>query len=393
MCFFGMFALADVPKGFTVLSIISSTSSSSLNFPFSKVVFLIILNLSIDRFIYFSVFNKLMLTNKQLSEKINVLDELIDTYNSSKKKTFRDFAKYENNYLDRLKKAISFFQELTDKAVNMTSFYKGTKMGRPEILTLKQRVKILLIQKFINKSNREMSEMLLLFAYLQNIDISYKTIERLYDDKRIQLILYNMNSLIRKELNLTNSEATGDGTGFMLSVKEHYASIAQKLKEKGKRNSKKRRKTFYSFTLMDIDKRIYLAYGTSYQSEKQAYNKAIDMLKETRVSLKSIRLDRYYSGQTLVKNLNQTHKGIKCYLIPKKRTRIKGGKAWLNMLKNFYYQTNQYFKEYFKRNQSESGFSEDKRRFGWRIPQKIESRIDMAYFSIFTWHNLLWMGQ
>ncbi len=334
-----------------------------------------------------------MLTNKQLSKHISELDNLIDEYNESQEISQRDFSKYENNYLQRLKKAITFFQELSNKAVDMLVFYKGTKLGRPEILTLKQRVKILLIQKFVNKSNREMSEMLMLFAYLENIDLSYKTIERLYDDERINLILMNMNSLIRKELNIKSSNASGDGTGFMLSIKEHYASIAQKLKDKGKKNNSKRRKTFYSFTLMDVEKRIYLAYGTSYKSEKQAYNKAMNMLKKTNIFLKSIRLDRYYSGKNLVKKLNKDFSGIKCYLIPKKGTKVKGGTAWLNMLNKFYKNTNKFFKEYFKRNQSESGFSEDKRRFGWRIPQKIESRINMAYFSIFIWHNLLWVGQ
>lgn len=333
-----------------------------------------------------------MLTNKQLSKHISELDDLIEDYNKYQEKSQRDFSKYENSYLNRLKKAINFFQDVTDEAVELITFSRQSKMGRPEKLTIKQRIKILLIQRYMQKSNREMSEMLILFAYLQNIDISYKTIERLYDDERLQIVLLNINSLIRNELNLITANASGDGTGFMLSIKEHYASIAQKLKEKGKINHK-RRKTFYSFTLMDVKKRIYLAYGTSYQSEKEAYNKAISMLRKTNISLESIRLDRYYSGKNLVKNLNQIFTGIKCYLIPKKGTKVRGSTAWLKMLNEFYFNTKKYLKEYFKRNQSESGFSEDKRRFGWRIPQKIEKRIDIAYFSIFTWHNLLWIGQ
>jgi transposase len=332
-----------------------------------------------------------MLTNKRLTKQISILDDLIDQYNNSKEKLHRDFSKYELNYLDRLKQAINFFQKLTSKAIKITKFHKND-IGRPEKLTIEQRIKILLIQRYMQRSNREMSEMLMLFAYLQNIDISYKTIERLYDDERLKIILFNMNSLIHKELNLTKSNASGDGTGFMLSIKEHYASFAQKLKEKGKVNTK-RRKTFYSFTIIDIKNRIYLAYGTSYKSEKDAYNKAICMLKQTEISLESIRLDRYYSGKNLVRNLNQIYKGIKCYLIPKKGTLVKGTSAWLEMLMEFCNNTKEYFTEYFQRNQSESGFSEDKRRFGWKIPQKIESRIDTAYFSIFTWHNLFWVGQ
>lgn len=332
-----------------------------------------------------------MLTNKQLSKQISLLDDLVDTYNKSKEKSHRDFSEYESNYLSRLKTAIIFFKELTKKVIKLTKFSKSN-IGRPEKLTLLQRVRILLIQRYMQKSNREMSEMLLLFSYLEGIDISYKTIERLYDDERIHIILLNMNSLICKELGIDKSHTSGDGTGFMLSVKEHYRTIAQKMKEKAKTNDKHKKK-FYTFTLMDIEKRIYIAYGTSHRSEKDAYNKAIEMLKNTNIIVESIRLDRYYSGKNLVKDLNKIFKEIKCYLIPKKGTIVKGGTAWLNMLKEFCNNTMDFFKEYFKRNQSESGFSEDKRRFGWRIPQKIESRIDQAYFSIFTWHNLLWTGQ
>ena len=79
-------------------------------------------------------------------------------------------------------------------------------------------------------------------------------------------------------------------------------------------------------------------------------------------------------------------------MIPKKGTKTKGPSEWLKMLLEFCNNTEQYLTEYFKRNQSESGFSEDKRRFGWRIPQKLDHRVDSAYFSIFTWHNLLWVG-
>ena len=333
-----------------------------------------------------------MLRNKQLREQIQRLDQLIDEYKNSKAKSNRDFSEYEKQYSKRIKEAIGFFQKLVSKAIDLTQFSNGTKLGRPEKLTLEQRVKILLIQRMMQKSNREMAQMLELFAYLQGIDISYKTIERIYDDERVSTILFNMNSLIRKEINLQSANVAGDGTGFLLSVKEHYASAAQKLKEKGKINTKKR-KTLFSFTLMDIKTRIYVAFGTSYQSEKKAYTDAMEMLEKTGITLESIRLDRYYSGQTLVKDLNQKYEGIKCYLIPKKNAKIRGPASWSKMLNAFCTDIFGYLAEYYKRNYSESGFSEDKRRFGWRIPQRRELRIHTAYDSIFTWHNLFWVGQ
>jgi len=330
------------------------------------------------------------LTNRQLKSKLNILNQLIETYKKSQIPLERDLVKYEQSYKNRLCDAISFFQKFIPKAIQLAKFSNASKIGRPEKLTLEQRVKILLIQKLVKRSNREMSNLLLLFSFFTNVDISYKTIERLYDDSRIEVVLFNMNSLINKELNLVQSDACGDGSGYVLSIKEHYRSIVQKIKDK---KSTKKQKILFAFTILDLEKRIYIAYGISYKSEKEAYNKAIEMLKKTNIKLNSIRLDKYYSGQTLVKNLNFLFKGIKCYLIPKINATIKGSQQWKQMLRTFCETPMLYFKEYYKRNQSESGFSEDKRRFGWRIPQKIESRANMSYFSIFTWHNLLWIGK
>ena len=47
-----------------------------------------------------------------------------------------------------------------------------------------------------------------------------------------------------------------------------------------------------------------------------------------------------------------------------------------------------FLKRYFKRNLSGSGFSADKRRFGWLIRQKREDRREMALFAIGLLHNL-----
>ena len=97
-------------------------------------------------FLFYTV---IMLTNKQLTKQISLLDDLIDSYNKSKEKSHRDFSKYESDYLYRLKQAIIFFKELTKKAIKLTKFYKS-KIGRPEKLSLLQRVRILLIQRIFH---------------------------------------------------------------------------------------------------------------------------------------------------------------------------------------------------------------------------------------------------
>ncbi len=330
-----------------------------------------------------------MITTKQVRKKIKILDELINEYKSKVKEKKRDWKTYEEQLFMRTKEAILFFDSYIKKGIESLIVIQGSNMGRPEKLSLEEKVRILLIQRLIGKSNREMSFMLLLFSSLNQIDVSYKTVERIYDDEKVILVMQNMHNLIISKKKIQSSNSCGDGTGYVLSVKEHYASIASKLKDK---KSTKKQKILFSFTLMDIEKRIYTAFGTSFKSEKDAFNKAKEMLKEHNISLKSLRLDRYYSGKNLVKDFSKENKGIKIYLIPKKNVTTGGPIAWNNMLKDFLNNTHKYFEEYFKRNQSESGFSEDKRRFGWRIPQKLENRINTSYFGIFTWHNLFWVN-
>ena len=329
-----------------------------------------------------------MIKTKAVRKKIKILDSIIDDYKKQTSLKKRDWKLYEKKVAERVKTAISFFEEYVETAIEKINFLKTTQAGRPEKLTLRERTLLLLVQRLMGNSNRDMAFMLILFSILTKIEISYKTIERLYEDERIDLILSNMHSLILKDKNINEINASGDGSGYVLSVKEHYSSIIQRIKDK---KSTKKKKIIFSFALLDLETRLYVAFGTSCKSEQDAYNKSIIMLNETKVKIKSIRLDRYYSCQKYIRELGNGQK-IKFYLIPKKNATIKGCKNWKMMLKDFIENTQNYLKEYYKRNQSESTFGEDKKRFGWKIPQKLQNRINLSYFAIFTWHNLLWVG-
>ena len=80
-------------------------------------------------------------------------------------------------------------------------------------------------------------------------------------------------------------------------------------------------------------------------------------------------------------------------MIPKKNATVRGPLKWKKVLYDFVNDTTGYLEEYYRRNQSESGFSEDKRRFGWKIPQRREDRVDTSNFCTTLWHNMLWMGE
>jgi len=106
---------------------------------------------------------------------------------------------------------------------------------------------------------------------------------------------------------------------------------------------------------------------------------------ETGIKINSIRLDRYYSNPCYVDLFPNT----KVFIILKKNSKLGHGIHWYKTMKLFVENTMKYLEEYFKRNNSESGFSSDKKMFGWRISQKREDRIDTSLFVRTVWHNLL----
>ena len=218
--------------------------------------------------------------------------------------------------------------------------------------------------------------------------------ERLYSD---ELVMMALHILLLKKKGITQSDATGDGTGYSLTVKKNYESYAQELKDKAKENrnegddnkgkqSAKKRKAFaYSFRLMGLKTKMYMAFGSSIKSEKEAFDRAMNFLKTVDVKLKSVRLDRYYSESSYVSRFASDTAD---YIIPKKDATLNGSQKWKDTIREFVTDTYQYLKEYYKRENSEAGFSADKKLFGWEIAQRREDRIDSALFCTGLWHNL-----
>lgn len=335
------------------------------------------------------------ISTKEVRGVTHLLDDLIKNYKEENIEKKRDWKTYEQRVAERIRVAIRALEPLIEEAIASITIVRGDARGRKSELSLKQKTILLLLKHLFEKSNREMSSMLMLFTLLSGVDVSYKTIERLYSDEEVLMVLHNMHTLLLKKKGVNNADCSGDGTGYSLTIKKHYASEAEKLKEAmkniktlDKKVKNKKRMFVYSFKLMDIDSRMYISYGTSLKSENEAYQQAMTMTKE----INSLRLDRYYSGQGRVKFLEEKFEDITIYLIPKKNVTVKGPWKWKHMLHSFVHKTQEYLHEYFRRNQSESGFSEDKKRFGWQIMQRREDRIDTADFCTTIWHNLFWLG-
>ena len=336
----------------------------------------------------------MVLKTRHVRAVTEMLDDIVKEYKLEVPKRERDWRTYEQRLMVRIKGAIEELEPLVEEATGSITVVKAQRRGRKPELTIKQKTILLLLKRLFDRSNREMSTQLMAFSMLTGIDVSYKTVERLYSDEEVLLALQNLHVLILRKKRVVDPDCSGDGTGYSLTVRKHYATEAQKLKNRvksAKKSSKKKEKMgfIYSFALMDLDTRMYIGYGTSFKSEKDAFLKAIEMAKA--VGIDSVRLDQYFSDQSCVKLFKEKFGEVTVYLIPKRNATVRGPWEWKQMLKRFVEDPKGYLREYYRRNQSESGISEDKRRFGWRIAQRREDRVDTAAFCAALWHNLFWL--
>jgi transposase len=320
---------------------------------------------------------------KQVREKVKILDEIITQYKEEHPKKKRHYAKYEVEFRRRIRNAVQNLDDLINESIkNFTYFSKNEDRYS---LDLSRRIRLILIKEICEKGNRKIANLLGLFSMLDEFNIGYKTIERLYSDDKIILGLHNLFILILKRRGICKINVCGDATGYSLTITKHYCSYAKRLKEKLKDQSLDDKKAFvYKFALMDLESQMYVCYGSSLKSEREAFDKAMLMLNNIDVEIKSIRLDRYYSCPIYVDMFKES----KVYIIPKKNVALGNGFKWHETLRNFLLDTMNFLQEYFQRNNSESGWASDKKMFGWKINQKREDRIDTCLFVRAVWHNL-----
>lgn len=320
---------------------------------------------------------------KDVRAKVRELDEIIKEYKEQTPKKNRNYTKYESEFKRRLKEAIKNIDKLINESIkNFNSFSKNENKHS---LPLAKRIRLILVKELNGKGNRKIANLLDLFYMLGGTDISYKTIERLYSDEKIILGLHNLFILTLNKRGIKVIDTCGDATGYSLTITKHYSNYVAKLKDKAKEQIGEKKAFVYKFALMDLESQMYVCYGSSLKSEKEAFDKAMLMLQNIDVKISSIRLDRYYSCPVYVNQF----KDSKVYIIPKKNVALANGFKWHETLKDFLLNTMEYLKEYFKRNNSEVEWASDKKMFSWKINQKREDRVDTSLFVRAVWHNLL----
>jgi len=320
---------------------------------------------------------------KHIQDRLKELEDfLLEQYKKQAIQKEKNYALYEQEFKQRFRNAMDNLNPLIDEATSMLTFYRAR--GDKPSLKVEQKLKLLLLSQLAGKSNRMMAYMTRLFSLITGIDRSYKTIERLYSDPETGAALFNLWISTLKKKGVKEVDVCGDATGFGLFISKHYSSYAQKLKDNAKESKNTQKAFVYKFSLMDLNTKMYICFGTSMVSEAKAFHKAMEMLRELNIKVNSVRLDRYYSFPCYAK----LFPGAKFYIIPRKDAKPGHGTEWLNTLRSFVWDTMKHLEEYFKRNNSESYFGADKKMFGWNIRQKREDRIDTALFCRDIWHNL-----
>jgi len=311
-------------------------------------------------------------TKKFVKELLEVLDEIAEEIREENKRNgdrylYAEWERKREMVKQRLRKLPEYVRDVVSN-LNIEK-----KAGRPKKVDLEKRTMLFLFARLMNKSNRDVEDLLELFEPLFGIKVSYKTIERLYSDEEVKMVLHNLFVLLLREEGISR-DFSGDGTGYSLTVIKHYRS-----------KPNKRSKDFrYVFRIIDIETGMYVGLGYSNRSEKDAFNKAMKMIKNMGIRIDSISLDKYYSTR---KTLNLFGKETAVYVIPK-RNMARIGFDWLRVIEKIAETPYQFLKRYFKRNLNESGFSADKRRFGWLLRQRREDRRETALFAIGLWHNI-----
>jgi hypothetical protein len=132
-----------------------------------------------------------MMKSEDIRDRIKDIEEfLLKRYKENKEEKKRDWRTYEQQLMNRIKEAIRNLEPLIDEAID---FEVHRVKGRKPELELKQKVIILLLKELFGKSNRMMASMLAVFSLLSGIDVSYKTVERLYSDPEVEMAIYNLH--------------------------------------------------------------------------------------------------------------------------------------------------------------------------------------------------------
>ncbi len=136
-----------------------------------------------------------------IQSKLKDIDDYIrQEYLGQHHKKESDWRTYEGQFNRKMYLAMSSLDPLIHEAVSTLQIEPSTGHS----LTLVQKVKVLLIKQLVGESSRMLAGLMIVFSLLENIDVSYETIEGLYSDEEVALAINNLHELIFKKKGIKN---------------------------------------------------------------------------------------------------------------------------------------------------------------------------------------------
>ncbi|MEA1894838.1 MAG: hypothetical protein U9N36_06510 [Euryarchaeota archaeon] len=321
----------------------------------------------------------------------------------AKIRVLTDWAQYDQaqiyemiNYLNNIR----YLVNLADKRIKERTPPTKRGPGRPPTDPA-DIAKTLLLQTYLESSNRLAERFLLLFQEELGISssFSYKTIERGYDRDRVNEILDEIVVITNESVEGKEETFSFDGTGFSASNKENYADKRQKQNSK-KRNKKAKSaisvekdpaydsfpesnstgtKKGFSYTVMGIGVRHKLISGLFISpnhlvGETTMFPEAFYQTLNCHPNPDSVLGDGIY-GCRWITNLVSENNATP-YFLPRSNVTFKSKKAlgWYDMLYSLWEDPHEWLENYHMRSISETVNSMVKCRFGAPLRKKLDSR-------------------
>ncbi len=371
------------------------------------------------KLIYLPIHYRGMPSKKQGEELRKIIKSVRDgTFEyKSKEPVTTDWAQYDQAQIYEMIYYLDNIRDLVDEAderIKERTPPRKRGPGRPPTDPAGV-AKVLLLQTYVNSSNRLAEGFLLLFQEKLGIDchFSYKTIERGYDKGQVNKILDEIVIITNESVEGKEETFSFDGTGFSASNKENYADKRQKQNsKKGGKKSKSASKEHaddsfpesnsvakkgFSYAVLGVGVRHKLISGISISpnhsvGETTLFPEAFDQTLNCHPDPDSVLGDGIYGCRWITNLVSENH--AIPYFLPRSNVtfKSKGALGWYDMLYSLWEDPQEWLENYHMRSISETVNSMVKCRFGAPLRKRLESRKETETRLKLVGHNIRRVG-
>jgi transposase len=199
-------------------------------------------------------------SRKLLQKLLYSIERREYTYEPKEKERI-DWTSYDHAQIHEIDDMLRTTKDMVDLAcVRLAIEVKPQGRGRPSVYP-GDKAKIVLMQQYFGTSNRVTEGFLILFKEKLGIkEVSYKTVERAYDDPDVRRILCEVSRITQELVADEEHVFSSDGTGLPHSLKQNYErEKREKREEKENKSKNKKKKNVHGF------EQAIITVGTRYK--------------------------------------------------------------------------------------------------------------------------------